>query len=62
MAQILTVLLVLLDELTDANWVTAAKQVGLWTTFALTLISWIHYTILAGQRLRATTGGRSAAA
>jgi cardiolipin synthase len=61
-AQILTVLMVLLDELTGARWVTALKEVGLWTTFALTLISWIHYTILVGQRLRSTTGGRSAAA
>jgi cardiolipin synthase len=61
-AQIITVLLVLLDELTEAGWVTALKQVGMWTTFALTLISWIHYTILVGQRLRSATGGRSAAA
>jgi cardiolipin synthase len=61
-AQICTVLLVMLDELTDARWVTALKQVGMWSTFALTLISWIHYTIIVGQRLRSASGGRSAAA
>ena len=61
-AQILTVLFVMLDELTDARLVSALKQVGMWTTFALTLISWVHYTILVGQRLRSATGGRSAAA
>jgi cardiolipin synthase (CMP-forming) len=61
-AQICTVLLVMLDELTDARWITALKQVGMWSTFALTLISWIHYTILVGQRLRSASGGRSATA
>jgi cardiolipin synthase (CMP-forming) len=61
-AQICTVLLVMLDELMDARWLTALKQVGMWTTFALTLISWIHYTIIVGQRLRSASGGRSAAA
>jgi cardiolipin synthase len=61
-AQIFTVLLVLLDELTGAEWVTSFKLVAMWTAFALTLISWIHYTIIVGQRLKAASSGRSAAA
>ena len=60
-AQILTVLLVLWDELSSAAWVTQAKIAAFWLTFALTLISWIHYTIVVGQKLR-SSGGRSAAA
>jgi cardiolipin synthase len=60
-AQIATVLLVLMRELSASPWLGAAKTVGLWCTFALTLISWIHYTILMGQRLR-TTGDKSSPA
>jgi cardiolipin synthase (CMP-forming) len=60
-AQIATVLLVLVRELSAAPWLGTAKTIGLWCTFALTLISWIHYTILMGQRLR-TTGDKSSPA
>lgn len=55
LAQIVTIFLVMFDEITAAPWVTTAKNVGLWTAFALTLISWIHYTLLVGQRLRAAS-------
>lgn len=51
--QIATIFLVMVDELTVAPWVTVAKNVGLWVAFALTLISWIHYTLLVGHRLHA---------
>lgn len=53
-AQIVTVLLVLLRELNPAPWLGKAKTIALWCTFALTLLSWIHYTILMGQRLRSS--------
>ena len=57
-AQLITVLLVMVDELSRNPWVTQAKVAGFWLTFVLTLVSWVHYTIVVGQRLR-STGGRS---
>lgn len=53
-AQVATVLLVLLHELNAARWLGTAKTIALWCTFAFTLISWVHYTILMGHRLRST--------
>ena len=53
-AQIATVLLVLLRELSPSPYLGEAKTVALWATFALTLFSWIHYTLLMGHRLRAS--------
>lgn len=52
LAQIATIFLVMVDELTAAPGITIAKNVGLWIAFALTLISWVHYTLLVGYRLR----------
>jgi cardiolipin synthase len=52
-AQIITLLLVLMNELTDAAWVRSAKLSGLWVVAALTLLSAVHYVWLVGQRLRA---------
>ncbi len=60
-AQIATVLLVFLDAVTNSLWITDLKVVGYWTTFALTLISWIHYTVKAGQWLRASGSNKMAA-
>ena len=50
LAQIVTVFLVMLREISPWIWVTYAKNVGLWATFAFTLISGIHYVFLAGHR------------
>jgi cardiolipin synthase len=60
-AQIATVLLVFLDAVTASAFITDLKVIGYWTTFALTLISWIHYTVVAGGWLR-STGNKSMAA
>ena len=60
-AQIATVLLVFLDAVTSTQWITDLKVVGYWTTFALTLISWIHYTVVAGQWLRSSGSNKMAA-
>jgi cardiolipin synthase (CMP-forming) len=60
-AQIATVLLVFMDAIMSSQWVTDAKVVGYWTTFALTLISWIHYTIVAGGWLRSSANNKMAA-
>lgn len=52
LAQVATILLVLIDEVRPETAWTVAKTTGLWITFALTLISWLHYTWLVGYRLR----------
>jgi cardiolipin synthase len=51
-AQILTVLLVLLDQVTVRSWVTQAKLAGFWVVMALTIVSAMHYIFLVGRRLR----------
>lgn len=61
-AQIATVLFVLLDAISASEWVTTVKVIGYVTTFALTLISWVHYTIVAGGWLRSSGSGKSMAA
>ena len=61
-AQIATVLLVFLDAVFSSVVVTDLKVVGYWTTFALTLISWIHYTVVAGGWLRSSGSNKSMAA
>jgi len=51
-AQIGTVFFVLLHALNGAFWIAVARRIGLYATFAFTLISGLHYTFLVGQRLR----------
>ena len=51
-AQIMTLLLVFLDELTTAQWVTSAKEAGLWLVAGLTIVSGLHYILVVGKRLR----------
>jgi cardiolipin synthase (CMP-forming) len=62
LAQIATIFLVMANELTASPAITMAKNVGLWVAFALTLISWIHYTLLVGYRLRDAGHASKAAA
>ena len=51
-AQVATVFLVLFRNVHYAGWVDFARKIGLWATFAFTIISGIHYVFLAGERLR----------
>ncbi len=51
-AQIGTVFFVLLHAVNGALWIAVARRIGLYSTFALTLISGIHYVFLLGPRLR----------
>jgi cardiolipin synthase len=53
-AQIGTVTAVLLAEVYPADWVVMLRGIGLWSTFALTLISWLHYALTIPHRLRAS--------
>ena len=51
LAQIIALFFVLLREIDGATWVQIGRTMGLWATFAFTLISGIHYIIITGQRL-----------
>ncbi len=51
-AQILAVFFVLLDEVAPTPAVLLAKQVALWATLALTVLSGVHYIFRLGRRLR----------
>jgi cardiolipin synthase len=52
-AQVLAVFFVLLDEVAPAPAVLLGKQVALWATLALTVLSGVHYIFRLGHRLRA---------
>jgi cardiolipin synthase len=54
-AQILTIGATLLHEVSPWAWVGKAKQFGLWTVFALTIFSALHYVFLLVLRLHALT-------
>ena len=54
-AQVAAVFFVLLDLVHRARWIEWARQSALWATFALTIISAVHYVLLVGQRLRRST-------
>ena len=53
-AQVGTIFLVLLYPVAFRDWIEFAMQASFRVTFALTLISWIHYTVMVGRRLRTT--------
>jgi cardiolipin synthase len=53
LAEVLTVFTVLLYEVESLPAIYIAKHVLLWVTFALTLISGIHYVYLVGVRMHA---------
>lgn len=51
--QVGTILVVLMAAVWPQTWLETARVAGLRLTFALTLFSWIHYTVTVGQKLRA---------
>jgi len=55
-AQIAAVFFVMLQRVTSLAWVGWARRLGLYATFAFTLISGLHYIWLVAHRLRADTG------
>jgi cardiolipin synthase len=61
-AQILAVLFVLLDEVVPTQAVTLGKEVALWATMVLTVLSGVHYIFRLGYRLRAPSPPPAAAA
>ena len=50
--QVGAILVVLMGAVWPQIWLETARVAGLRLTFALTLFSWIHYTVTVGQRLR----------
>lgn len=61
-AQVVTIPIVMAREISVQPWLGEAKLIALWTTFALTLLSGVHYVFITGQRLHAAQArGPSAA-
>lgn len=52
-AQVATIFFVLLFQVDSSAWVFICRKVGLYATFAFTLVSGLHYVFLIGQRIRA---------
>jgi cardiolipin synthase (CMP-forming) len=59
LAQIVTIPLVLLREISSAHWIAIAKRAGIWATIALTIVSGVHYALRVAYELR--SGGTKAA-
>ena len=55
-AQILAVFFVLLDEVVSTPAVLLCKEVALWATMVLTVVSGVHYIFRLGRRLRSQPG------
>ena len=53
--QVAAIFFVLLRQIVASPWAAYAARVGLWSTFALTLISGIHYAFDIGKRVHAST-------
>lgn len=53
-AQIVTVLMVLLHEVSAEHWIAIGRRIGINLTVALTIISGVHYLIRVAFALRAT--------
>lgn len=60
-AQVVTIYFVLLYLVDASPWIYYCRKVGLYATFAFTLISGLHYIYVVGQRLIAYERGSRAA-
>jgi len=61
-AQVVTIFFVLLFQVDSTAWIYYCRKVGLYATFAFTLISGLHYVFLIGQRIRTHDRGSRPAA
>jgi cardiolipin synthase (CMP-forming) len=52
-AQIATILVVLMDETWDFRWLGVLRQVGIWSTMILTVVSGVSYVLRATRKLHA---------
>jgi cardiolipin synthase len=60
-AQVGTIFFVLLYQVDTTGWVYWGRKLGLYATFAFTLVSGLHYVFVIGQRLRALERQKQAA-
>ncbi len=60
--QVATLFVVLLNQIWRTPAISHARAVGLWLTFALTLISGVHYIYVVGQRVRSQAHVRAGTA
>lgn len=60
-AQIVTILFVVLYNVYGAIWIFWCRRLGLYTTFAFTLVSGLHYIFLVGARIRRHESTRQSA-
>jgi cardiolipin synthase len=51
-AQIATVPVVMLAQISRAPWIAMARTIGIWSTIALTIISGVHYAIRVAFEIR----------
>lgn len=51
-AQVATMFFVLLSNIYSATWIYWGRRLGLYATFAFTLVSALHYIYLVGKRMR----------
>jgi cardiolipin synthase len=51
-AQVATMFFVLLSNIYSAPWIYWGRRLGLYATFAFTLVSALHYIYLVGRRMR----------
>jgi cardiolipin synthase len=56
-AQIATVLLVLMNGVWEERWIGAAREVGVWAVAVLTMLSALQYIALVAKRLRVSNQG-----
>ena len=59
-AQVGTIFLVMLYPVVPIPSIKVAMKAGFLVTFGLTLLSWVHYTIMVGRRLRTGSSGGGA--
>jgi cardiolipin synthase len=50
LAQVTTVAVVLLHQLTQASWVVVLRSISLWATMVLTVVSGLHYAWIVAHR------------
>jgi cardiolipin synthase (CMP-forming) len=59
-AQVATMFFVLLYNVHIEQWIFWGKRLGLYATFAFTLVSGLHYVFLVGDRIRKHESGKQA--
>ena len=60
MAQIVTVPLVMLRQISSARWIVIGSRIGIWATVALTIFSGVHYAMRVAFELRANGNTKAA--